>query len=129
MVTDGVATSVGIEEFWNKLRDCDNFKFIRNLRKSFINISCIMSCRIALRKNILRDDSMKKLYIILGIVSILLLSGCLDNTKTTNVNVGENDSVDIDHTANNSTDINSSASGNTYPVGSNITEDGREVYS
>ncbi len=72
---------------------------------------------------------MKKLYIILGIVSILLLTGCLDNTKTTNVNVGENDSVNTNPTANNSTDTNSSASGNTYPVGSNITEDGREVYS
>ncbi len=83
----------------------------------------------SLRKNILRDDSMKKLYIILGIVSIILLSGCLDNTKTTNVNVGENDSVDTNHTVNNSTDINSSASGNTYLVGSNITEDGREVVS
>lgn len=74
---------------------------------------------------------MKKLYIILGIVSILLLSGCLDNTKT-NVNVnGENVSVSLDtnYTANNSTDTNSSASGNTYLVGSNITEDGKEVYS
>lgn len=57
---------------------------------------------------------MKKLYIILGIVSILLLSGCLDNPKTiVNVN-GENDSVDLDtnYTA------NSTDSGNfTYPVG------------
>ena len=70
------------------------------------------------------------LYIILGIVSILLLSGCLDNTKA-NVNVnGENVSVDLDtnYTAN-STDTNSSASGNTYLVGSNITEDGKEVVS
>ena len=57
---------------------------------------------------------MKKLYIILGIVFVLLLSGCLDNTKT-NVNVnGENVSVDTNDTANNSTDTNSSASGNTY---------------
>ncbi len=76
-----------------------------------------------------RGDSMKKLYIILGIVSVLLLSGCLDNTRT-NVNVnGENVSVDTNDTANNSTDTNSSASGNTYLVGSNITEDGKEVYS
>jgi len=74
-------------------------------------------------------DLMKKLYIILGIVSVLLLSGCLDNTKT-NVNVnGENVSVDTNDTANNSTDTNSNASGNTYPVGSNITEDGKEVVS
>ena len=74
-------------------------------------------------------DLMKKLYIILGIVSVLLLSGCLDNTKT-NLNVnGENVSVDTNDTANNSTDTNSSASGNTYPVGSNITEDGKEVVS
>jgi len=76
-----------------------------------------------------RGDLMKKLYIILGIVSVLLLSGCLDNTKT-NLNVnGENVSVDTNDTANNSTDTNSSASGNTYPVGSNITEDGKEVVS
>ena len=74
-------------------------------------------------------DLMKKLYIIVGIVSVLLLSGCLDNTKT-NVNVnGENVSVDTNDTANNSTDTNSSASGNTYLVGSNITEDGKEVVS
>ncbi len=69
---------------------------------------------------------MKKLYIILGIVSILLLSGCLDNTKT-NVNVdgdGTNTSVDTNNTANNST-----GSENTYPVGSNITEDGKEIVS
>jgi PBP1b-binding outer membrane lipoprotein LpoB len=73
---------------------------------------------------------MKKSYIIiLGIVSILLLSGCLDNTKT-NANVnGENVSEDTNHTSNNSTDTNSSASGNTYLVGSNITEDGKEVVS
>ncbi len=79
----------------------------------------------------IRDDSMKKLYIILGIVSILLLSGCLDNTKT-NVNInddGTNTSVDTNNNAINSTDTNSSASGNTYLTGSNITEDGREVYS
>ena len=70
-------------------------------------------------------NSMKNLYIILGIVSILILSGCLNNTKT-NVNVnGENFSVDTNHTANNSTETNSSASGNTYLVGSNITEDGK----
>jgi len=74
-------------------------------------------------------DSMKKLYIILGIVAILLLSGCLDNTKTNgNVN-GENVSEETNHTANNSTDTNSSASGNTYLVGSNITEDGKEIVS
>jgi len=72
---------------------------------------------------------MKKLYIILGIVAILLLSGCLDNTKTNgNVN-GENVSEETNHTANNSTDTNSSASGNTYLVGSNITEDGKEIVS
>ncbi len=72
---------------------------------------------------------MKKLYIILGIIAILLLSGCLDNTKTNgNVN-GENVSEETNHTANNSTDTNSSASGNTYLVGSNITEDGKEVVS
>ncbi len=72
---------------------------------------------------------MKTLYILLGIVTILLLSGCLDNTKKSNVNIGENDSVDTNNTANNSTDTNSSASGNTYLTGSNITEDGTEVYS
>ncbi len=72
---------------------------------------------------------MKKLHIILGIVAILLLSGCLDNTKTNgNVN-GENVSEDTNHTANNSTDTNSSASGNTYLVGSNITADGKEIVS
>ena len=74
---------------------------------------------------------MKKLYIILGIISILLLAGCLDNTKT-NVNVngdGTNTSVDTNNNAINSTDTNSSASGNTYLIGSNITEDGKEVYS
>ncbi|MCZ7402144.1 MAG: hypothetical protein O8C61_07970 [Candidatus Methanoperedens sp.] len=69
---------------------------------------------------------MKKLYIILGIVSILLLSGCLDNTKA-NVNVnGENDSVDLDtnYTA------NSTDNGNfTYLAGENITEDGKEIVS
>ena len=69
---------------------------------------------------------MKKLYIILGIVSILLLSGCLDNTKT-NVNVnGENvsEGLDTNYTA------NSNDSGNfTYPVGENITEDGKEIVS
>ncbi len=76
-----------------------------------------------------RGDSMKNSYIILGIVSILLLSGCLDNTKT-DVNVNdENVSVDTNHTANDSTDANSSASGNTYLVGSNITEDGKEIVS
>lgn len=67
---------------------------------------------------------MKKIYIILGIVSILLLSGCLDNT-TTNVNVnGENDSVDLDtnYTAN-------STDSGTYLVGENITEDGKEIVS
>jgi PBP1b-binding outer membrane lipoprotein LpoB len=71
-------------------------------------------------------DSMKKLYIILGIVSILLFSGCLDNTKT-DVSVNGDDtnvSVDANNTANNST-----GSENTYPVGSNITEDGTEVVS
>jgi hypothetical protein len=47
---------------------------------------------------------------------------------TVNVN-GENFSVDTNDTANNSTDTNSSASGNTYLVGSNITEDGKEVVS
>ncbi len=72
---------------------------------------------------------MKKLHIILGIVAILLLSGCLDNTKTNgNVN-GENVSEDTNHTENNSTDTNTSASGNTYLVGSNITEDGKEIVS
>ncbi len=71
---------------------------------------------------------MKKLYIMLGIISILLSAGCLYNTKT-NVNASENDSVDTDHTANSSTDTNSSASGDTYLTGSNITEDGTEVYS
>ena len=74
---------------------------------------------------------MKKLYIILGIISILLLAGCLDNTKT-NVNVngdGTNTSVDTNNNAINPRDTNSSASGNTYLVGSNITEDGKEVYS
>ncbi len=72
---------------------------------------------------------MKKMYIILGIVSILLLSGCLDNTKTNgNVKV-ENVLEDSNHTASNSTDTNSDASGNTYLAGSNITEDGKEVVS
>jgi hypothetical protein len=59
---------------------------------------------------------MKKLYIILGIVSMLLLSGCLDNTKTdVNVN-GENVSVDVDtnYTAN-------STDSGTYLAGENIT--------
>jgi PBP1b-binding outer membrane lipoprotein LpoB len=69
---------------------------------------------------------MKKLYIILGIVSILLLSGCLDNTKA-DVNVNsENDTVDLDtnYTA------NSTDSGNfTYLAGENITEDGKEIVS
>jgi hypothetical protein len=67
---------------------------------------------------------MKKLYIILGIVSILLLSGCLDNTKTNaNVNV-ENVSVGLDtnYTAN-------STDSGTYLVGENITEDGKEIVS
>lgn len=67
---------------------------------------------------------MKKLYVILGIVSILLLSGCLDNTKNTNVNVGENDSVDTNHTTN-----STGSEDFTYPVGENITEDGKEVVS
>jgi len=53
----------------------------------------------------------------------------LDNTKTNgNVN-GENVSEETNHIANNSTDTNSSASGNTYLVGSNITEDGKEIVS
>ena len=67
---------------------------------------------------------MKKIYIILGIVSILLLSGCLDNTKA-NVNVnGENDSVDLDtnYTAN-------STDSGTYLAGENITLDGKEIVS
>ncbi len=72
---------------------------------------------------------MKKSFIILGIASILLLSGCLDNTKTDVNDNSENISADTNNTADNSTDINSSASGNTYLVGSNITEDGKEVYS
>ena len=66
---------------------------------------------------------MKKLYILLGIVSMLLLSGCLDNTKTdVNVN-GENVSVDLDtnYTAN-------STDSGTYLVGENIT-DGKEIVS
>ncbi len=69
-------------------------------------------------------DSMKKLYIILGIVSIILLSGCLDNTKA-NVNVnGENDLVDLDtnYTAN-------STDSGTYLAGENITLDGKEIVS
>ena len=67
---------------------------------------------------------MKKLYVILGIVSILLLSGCLDNTKT-DVNVNsENVSVDVDtnYTAN-------STDSGTYLAGENITEDGKEIVS
>jgi len=67
---------------------------------------------------------MKKLYIILGIVSILLLSGCLDNTKAdVNVN-GENDSVypDTNYTAN-------STDSGTYLAGENITQDGKEIVS
>ncbi len=71
---------------------------------------------------------MKNSFIILGIASILLLSGCLDNAKT-DLNVNE-ENVSVDKTATNSTDTNnSSASGNTYLVGSNITEDGKEVVS
>jgi PBP1b-binding outer membrane lipoprotein LpoB len=70
---------------------------------------------------------MKKMYIILGILSILLLSGCLDNTKN-NANVnGENVSAggeDTNYTAN-STDSENF----TYPVGANITEDGKEIVS
>ncbi len=69
---------------------------------------------------------MKKLYIIAGIVSILLLSGCLDNTKTS-VNVkGENISEDLD------TNYTENANDNqnfTYLVGENITEDGKEIVS
>ena len=69
---------------------------------------------------------MKKLYIILGIVSILLLSGCLDNTKT-DVNVNGEDvseGLDTNYTA------NSTDSGNfTYLAGENITEDGKEIVS
>ncbi len=67
---------------------------------------------------------MKKIYIILGIVSILLLSGCLDNTKA-NVNVNsENDSIDLEtnYTA------NSTGSG-TYLAGENITLNGKEIVS
>jgi hypothetical protein len=58
----------------------------------------------------------------------LKLSQFLLTSVTVNVN-GENFSVDTNDTANNSTDTNSSASGNTYLVGSNITEDGKEVVS